>query len=61
MRIGIGVYFKLSTTHLKLSPNFHLSFCATILTLKLWNSDLLIPPGPWAQCSQQVEHLLSRL
>lgn len=47
MRIGIeGVYFKLSTPHLKLSPNFHLSFCATILTLKLWNSDLLIPPGP---------------
>lgn len=38
------VYFKLATPRLQSSPNFHLSFCA-ILTLKLWSSDLLIPPG----------------
>lgn len=30
-----GGYFKLATPHLKLSPNFHHSFCVVILMLKL--------------------------
>lgn len=44
--IGVeGIYVKLVIPHVKLSPNFHLSFCAMILMLKLWSPDL-IPPGP---------------
>ena len=53
MRIGIeGIYFKLATPHLKLSPKFHFSFCAAILMLKLkFRSSLLC----WA-LGPNVEH-----
>lgn len=61
MRIGIeGIYFKLATPHLKLSPKFHFSFCAAILMLKLkFRSSLLCwALGPNVE-HPQVEHLVS--
>lgn len=52
--------FKLATPHLKSSSNFHQSFCAIILMLKMCSLDRLMPPGPWIQVfpARRTSHIL---